>query len=581
MQFSLTLDSPHLWSVDEPDLYSISIQLCEGGTVIDRQDVTTGLRTAEFRTDGFYLNGSKLKLRGLNHHQCLPYIGYAVPVSLQRHDAEILKHELGVNTVRTSHYPQSQHFIDHCDRIGLVVFTEIPGWQHIGDQLWQDIAVRNVDEMIAQYRNHPSIILWGVRINESQDNDEFYTRTNAVAHALDHSRQTSGVRNFEKSHLLEDVYSYNDFSYTGKEDVALKTKKSVTPNCKKPYIVSEFNGHMYPTKLIDDEEHCLEHARRHANVLKAMYASDDISGCIGWCMFDYNTHLEFGSGDRICYHGVTDMFRNPKLAAAVYASQSDGRTVCEVSSSMLIGEHPGGALGEVYVYTNADSIKLYKNDCYVTEFFPDRKLYPGMPHPPIKIDDLVGGMLHDQEGYNEKTAACIKACLIDAATNGPSALTLATKLRMVKLLLKGFTMADAFRLYGKYMGNWGGKAPEYRFEAYKNGQLAVSVVKAPPTKVSISASISSTELVEGDTYDMALIRITAHDENGNRASYFNEPVSFSVSGAVDLVGPELTALRGGAGGTLVRTNSTPGNGQLTITVPGCEAVTIDFTVVKK
>lgn len=96
-----------------------------------------------------------------------------MPESMQRMDADILKYELGVNAVRTSHYPQSHYFIDQCDRIGLLVFMEIPGWQHIGDEAWKNQAVINVRDMVMQYRNHTSIILWGVRINESQDDDDF------------------------------------------------------------------------------------------------------------------------------------------------------------------------------------------------------------------------------------------------------------------------------------------------------------------------------------------------------------------------------------------------------------------------
>lgn len=132
-----------------------------------------GFRQAVFQKDGFYLNGHKLRIRGLNRHQSYPYVGYAMPASIQRMDAEVLKKELGLNAVRTSHYPQSQEFINRCDELGLMVFTEIPGWQHIGDEAWKAQAVENVKDMVIQYRNHPSIILWGVRINESQDDDEF------------------------------------------------------------------------------------------------------------------------------------------------------------------------------------------------------------------------------------------------------------------------------------------------------------------------------------------------------------------------------------------------------------------------
>ena len=197
-----------LWDVERPVLYTLRTELIQAGKsvsegpTLDRVDVTFGFRLAQFHADGFYLNGRKLLLRGLNRHQSWPYIGYAAPKSLQRHDAELLKRELGLNAVRTSHYPQSPHFIDRCDELGLLVFTEIPGWQHIGGDEWQEQAVRNTEEMVQQYRNHPSIILWGVRINESRDDDAFYAQTNAAARALDPTRATAGVRCHKQSSLL-------------------------------------------------------------------------------------------------------------------------------------------------------------------------------------------------------------------------------------------------------------------------------------------------------------------------------------------------------------------------------------------
>ena len=155
--------------------------------------MNVGFRTIEFRADGFYLNGQRIKLRGLNRHQSYPYVGYAMPDSMQREDVRILKDELACNIVRTSHYPQAHSFFDECDKRGLLVFTEIPGWQHIGDEKWKQQAVINTRDMIVEYRNHPSIIMWGVRINESQDDDEFYAKTNEVAHSLDNYLQTGGV----------------------------------------------------------------------------------------------------------------------------------------------------------------------------------------------------------------------------------------------------------------------------------------------------------------------------------------------------------------------------------------------------
>ena len=112
----------------------------------------------------------------MNRHQSFPYIGYALGQSAQYKDAEILKYDLRINLVRTSHYPQSKHFLNRCDEIGLLVFEEIAGWQHIGDKEWQNKSIENVQNMIERDWNHPSIILWGVRINESPDNHEFYLK---------------------------------------------------------------------------------------------------------------------------------------------------------------------------------------------------------------------------------------------------------------------------------------------------------------------------------------------------------------------------------------------------------------------
>ncbi len=563
-KFKLTVSDGKLWSPESPYLYTLRSRIVDGDAVLDEKNYRFGLRTAKFENDGFYLNGEKMKLRGLNRHQSFAYVGYAMPKSMQRLDADILKHELGVNAVRTSHYPQSQHFLDRCDELGLLVFTEIPGWQHIGDDAWKDQAVENTREMVMQYMHHPSIILWGVRINESQDDDELYKRTNAVAHKLDRSRQTSGVRFIEKSSLLEDVYAFNDFSHSG-DNAGLKAKKGVTSNKRRPYLVSECNGHMFPTKPFDDERHRLSHALRHAKVLDAMYAADDICGIFPWCMFDYNTHKDFGSGDGICYHGVMDMFRNPKLAAAVYASQSEEAPCCVVSSSMDIGEHPAGDIGSVYVFTNADSVRLYKNGLLVKEFYPDSASYPALPHPPVVIDDFIGDLLETQEGFDAKTAESLKDCLGAVAKYGTSALPPKYLLKFGSLmLLKGLKFSDGVELYGKYISNWGGEATEWRFDAVKNGEVVKSVIKKPGQKAHLEVEVSHTELTEGDTYDVAAVRIYARDEFGNPAVYYQEPVILSCTDGLEIIGPHVISLKGGCGGTYVKTTGSAGKAELMI-----------------
>ena len=99
-----------------------------------------------------------------------------MPKSMQRLDADLLKKELGLNAVRTSHYPQSHYFLERCDELGLLVFTEFPGWQHIGDDAWKAQAVANAEDMIRQYRNRSLHHFMGIRINESPDDDAFTKR---------------------------------------------------------------------------------------------------------------------------------------------------------------------------------------------------------------------------------------------------------------------------------------------------------------------------------------------------------------------------------------------------------------------
>jgi beta-galactosidase len=567
-----------LWDTEHPVLYELKTELVQGGEVLDEQVVTFGYRKAAFHKDGFYLNGRKLKIRGLNRHQSYPYAGYAMPESMQKRDADILKYELGVNAVRTSHYPQSHYFLDRCDELGLLVFTELPGWQHIGDEEWKNQAVQNVADMIHQYRNHTSIILWGVRINESVDDDEFYTRTNAIAHECDNTRQTGGVRCYKKGNLLEDVFTYNDFVHTGRNKGCDK-KADVTSDMDKPYLISEYNGHMYPSKAFDWEEHRAEHAIRHVNVLDSVAGEEDIAGSFGWCMFDYNTHKDFGSGDRICYHGVMDMFRNPKLAAVVYACQQEEHPVLELSSSMDIGEHPGCNRGDIYIFTNADSVRMYKNDTFIKEYAGSDSPYKNMAHGPILIDDYIGDALLENENMKGQQAEDVKSLLNEVAKVGLYNLSKYMYVKAGKLmLLYHMKMSDAVELYNRYVGDWGGESTVYRFEAIKNGEVVKTITKQPMKKIIIKADIDHSELVEKNTYDVAAIRINAVDEYNNILPYFNDVVSFETQGAIELIGPSVTSLHGGMGGAYIRTTGRAGSGKLIIRSAQAEDVNVEVDV---
>ena len=579
-EFSLTatITAPLLWDTEEANLYILKTQLYQDNTLLDETETTFGIREAVFKKDGFYLNGRKLRIRGLNRHQSFPYVGYAMPKSMQRLDADLLKKELGLNAVRTSHYPQSHYFLERCDELGLLVFTEFPGWQHIGDDSWKAQAVANAEDMIRQYRNHPSIILWGIRINESPDDDAFYEKTNAVAHKLDPSRPTGGVRAMKKSHLLEDVYTYNDFLHDG-EMPGCDPKKKVTSDMEKPYLISEYNGHMYPTKAFDNEERRSEHAIRHANVLDAVAGQPDIAGSFGWCMFDYNTHKDFGSGDRICYHGVMDMFRNPKLAANIYACEQEQTPVLEITSSMDIGEHPGCNRGNIYILSNADSVKMYKNDRFIKEYLPGMSPYKHLKHGPILIDDFIGDSFAQNERFRPKHAKEITDAMNLVARGSLNHIPKRLYLTALKLLLiYHIDFAEVTRLYTKYIGDWGGTATIYRFDAIKDGKVVKSVTKEPVRKIRLEAEADHTILTEQHSYDVALVRIRAVDDHGNVLPFYQEPVRLIAEGDISIIGPDTIALQGGMGGTYVKSTGRSGRGALLLQSQTAGEVRIPFQI---
>lgn len=563
-----------LWDINSPKLYTITAKFGD-----DSVSTRFGFRKAEFTKHGLMLNGRIVKLVGLNRHQSYPYVGYAMPASAQRADADLLKYKLGCNIVRTSHYPDSVHFIDRCDEIGLLVFTEMPSWQFLGEGEWRDNCLRNVYDMVMRDRNHPSVILWGVRVNEGGDCDEFYKLTNECARTLDDSRQTGGVRNFPRSHLLEDVYTYNDFSHSGKSLKLLPA--SVVAGLNVPYLVTENNGHMYPTKSFDREALRTEHALRHARVQNAMFGSDRISGAIGWCMADYNTHKDFGSGDRICYHGVTDMFRIPKLAAAVFASQQDDFPVMEFSSSMDIGDHPGGIIGKTYMFSNCDYIKVYKNGEYKSTIEKGSQEFKNLPHPPMMPKDYIGDALETDENLDSVTAGLLKNALIAANQYGYF-MPPQHYLEVAAAFLHGkMSFKQIYNLVMKYYANWGDAQTSYKYEGYKDGKLVKTISCGAVESTALRVSADSASLVEDATYDVTRIELIAVDQSDNRLPYSNLCVNVKTNDVVSVIGPTSFSLIGGARAFWVKTKGISGTAEITIETEGQEPRTITLDVVKK
>ena len=499
------LGSIKLWELARPSLYTVRVRLLRDGDVTDEDSRTVGFREAQFTDHGFEINGKVVKLRGLDRHQTFPFVGQAMPARVQRRDADILRKNLKCNIVRTSHYPQSRHFLDRCDEVGLLVLEEIPGWQHIGDEAWKAISVDNVRRMIRRDWNRPSIILWGVRINESKDDHDFYTRTNALAHSLDPTRQTGGIRHFQESEFLEDVFTMNDFGFPLKP-----------PNHPR-YLNTEFVGHTYPTKTIDNVERLREHTLRHARIHNQLASNPQYAGGIGWCAFDYNTHGDFGSGDRICYHGVTDIFREPKPAAGFYKSQCDPaeEIVLEPAFHWARGDESVG-FSTAVVCSNCDHLKFYIGEKLV-EADPDRTEFGNLPYPPFVVK------------FNE--------------------------------------------LFHK----WG----DLRIEGYIKGTKVITRNLSGKGIDQKFAILPDDNNLVADGADTTRVVLRVSDEFGAIRPFADGAVKFDLVGPADLIGDNPFALIGGTGAVWIRAREHPGTVRLAATHPqlGRQEVTIEIAAV--
>jgi beta-galactosidase len=503
------LEGIKLWEHEQPNLYTVHVRLLNEGRLADEDSRRIGFREATFTDHGFSLNGKIVKLRGLDRHQTFPFVGQAMPARVQRKDADILRTGLHCNIVRTSHYPQSRHFLDRCDEIGLMVLEEIPGWQHIGPEPWKQIAIDNVGRMVRRDWNHPSIILWGVRINESPDDHNFYTSTNAIAHALDTTRQTGGIRNFKESELLEDVFTINDFGFPLRK-----------PNHPR-YLNTEFVGHTYPTKTTDDDERQREHTLRHARIHNQL-----ASGGIGWCAFDYNTHSNFGAGDRICYHGVTDIFRENKPAAGFYKSQ------CDPSEEIVLepafhwaSSDEATHFTKAVVCSNCDHLKLYLREQsiesnpwkLIAELDPDREEFKHLIYPPFVLD------------------------LVELEDRQPRI-------------------------------GWG----DLRIDGFLKGKQVISKSLSGAGDNRKFTLLPDDLILKADGADTTRVVLRVTDQFDAVRTYANDPIVFSLEGPAHLIGDNPFALIGGTGAIWIRAKETSGTVRLTAKHPRLGTQTVEF-----
>jgi len=154
----LNVSNPALWTAETPNLYKAQFSLLhKNGKVLHNETETFGFRTIEVReSDGLYVNGVRINVRGVNRHSFRPESGRTLSKAKNIEDVLLMK-DMNMNSVRLSHYPADPEFLEACDSLGLYVMDELGGWHGKYDT---PTGVRLIEGMIERDVNHPSIIWW-------------------------------------------------------------------------------------------------------------------------------------------------------------------------------------------------------------------------------------------------------------------------------------------------------------------------------------------------------------------------------------------------------------------------------------
>lgn len=199
--------NPALWTAETPNRYTVKVGLYKNGKLLYETQQKFGFRTIEIhKGDGIYLNGTKIKMKGVNRHVWWPETGRSVNEGIDLSDVKLIKY-MNMNAVRCSHYPPDQSFLNICDSLGLYVLDELAGWQKayatpVGAKLVKEMVIRDV--------NHPSILFWsnGNEGGHNFDLDSLFGHYDSskrpVIHA--HHRPGNAFNGIDCNHY-EDYYS--------------------------------------------------------------------------------------------------------------------------------------------------------------------------------------------------------------------------------------------------------------------------------------------------------------------------------------------------------------------------------------
>ena len=389
---NLRVNDPKLWSPETPWLYTARTDVVMDGKPVDTYDTRFGIRTIEFRAgEGFFLNGEKRKIQGVNNHHDLGPLGAAVNKSALRHQIEMLK-DMGADAIRTSHNMPAPELVELADEMGMMLMLETfddwsfrPKSKNGYGSLFTEWAERDVENMVRHYRNSPSVIIWSVG-NEvpsqwGPDGVAELTYLQDVVHREDPTRPvTNGMDQFDAvvNNGFAAAVDIPGFNYkVNRYDEAIpKLPQGLLMGTETASTVSSRGQYFFPVELganvvregnqsnSYDVEYCY-----WSNIPDDDFAVDDDKdyniGQFVWTGFDYLGEPSPYDTDawpsHSSYFGIIDLASIPKDRYYLYRSKWN-----EDSPTLHILPHWNwegreGEITPVFVYTDSPKAELFIN----------------------------------------------------------------------------------------------------------------------------------------------------------------------------------------------------------------------------
>jgi beta-galactosidase len=358
--------TPHLWSLDDPHLYTVRTELARDGQIIDAFVTRLGLREMRFDAQkGFFLNGQWLKIRGTNNHQDHAGVGVALTDSLHRWRVSQLK-AMGANAWRCSHNPPAPALLDACDELGVLVIDETRLMTSTPDGLDQLAA------MIRRDRNHPCIMLWSIGNEETAQQGterglKIAQDMRRVVKALDPTRPVTAAMNHHAGEGITSALDVMGFNYH-EQDIEpfrklypdmpiIGTETASAVSTRGEYVRDDVKGYVRAYDL-----DAPSYAKTAESWWSFYNARPYLSGGLVWTGFDYRGEpTPFNRWPEISSHfGILDTCGFPKDIYWYYKSWWQDEPVLHLLPHWNWAGKEGQTI-PVWVYTNLDSAELFVN----------------------------------------------------------------------------------------------------------------------------------------------------------------------------------------------------------------------------